>query len=113
MAKAKPKGRKKKTSKRKPARKQTARTSQLMRIIAGLGILIFLVVTAGVLVHILLQRDQPRLADKGQSGPKTEPPFEIYPKEAPPPPSPKDPLPPARDQLPKVALIIDDLGNDS
>ena len=113
MAKAKSKGRKKKPSKRKPARKQTARTSQLMRVIAGLGILIFLVVTVGVLMHILLQRDQPQLADKGQSGPKIEPPFEIYPKEAHPSPSPKDPVPPAHDQLPKVALIIDDLGNDS
>ncbi len=113
MAKAKTRGRKKKPSKRKPARKKTARTSQVLKIIAGLGILIFLVVTAGVLVHYLLQRSQPLLADKGQTGPKTEPPFEIYPEEDLPPTQPhKEPPPPAHDRLPKVAIIIDDLGND-
>ena len=75
--------------------------------------MIFLVVTAGLLVHFLLQRSHPPLADKGRSGPKTEAPFEIYPVEDPlPTPPHQEPAPPAHDRLPKVALIIDDVGND-
>lgn len=113
MAKAKTKGRPKKPSKRKPARKQTARTSQVLRIIAGLGILIFLVVSVGVLLHYFLQRSQPHTSDKRASGPRIEPPFEIYPEEEPSPALPdKEPVPPLHDRLPKVALIIDDVGND-
>ena len=117
MAKAKAKGRKKRPQKRKPARKRSPGTPQPLRIIAGLSILILLVVAAGFLVHHLLQRSQPTvrvpLADKGQSGPKIEPPFEIYPEEGPPPAtSEKEPDPPTHARLPRVALIIDDVGND-
>jgi polysaccharide deacetylase 2 family uncharacterized protein YibQ len=50
---------------------------------------------------------------QGQAGPKIEPPFEIYPEEEPPSALPeREPVPPAHDRLPKVALIIDDVGND-
>jgi len=123
MAKAKTKARKKgpvkkkptqqKPAKRKPARKQTKRSSQLLRIIAGLSILILLVVAAGVLVNVLLKRSHPPLTDKGHSAQKTEPPFEIYPDvDHSPAPHPKAPVPPAPDQRPRVAIIIDDLGND-
>jgi len=111
---AKKKPTKRKPAKRKPARKQTTRTSQLLRIIAGLSILVLLVVAAGVLVNVLLQRSHPPSTAKGPSGPKTEPPFEIYPDvdHSPAPHPPQKPAPPAQDQLPKVAIIIDDLGND-
>jgi len=110
---AKKKSIKRKPAKRKPARKQTAKTSQLLRIIAGLSILVLLVVAAGVLVHFLLQRSHPPLTDKGHFAPKTEPPFEIYPDvDHSPAPHPKEPVLPAHDQLPRVAIIIDDLGND-
>ena len=113
MAKSKTRGRKKKPTKRKPARKRTARPSQLLRVIIGLSILVFLVVVAGALVHVLLQRSHPPQADRGHANPKTEPPFEIYPVDDPPPASlPKEPVPSAQDRLPKVALIIDDVGND-
>jgi polysaccharide deacetylase 2 family uncharacterized protein YibQ len=113
MAKAKTRSRKKNPSKRKPARKKSSRTSQLLRIIAGFSVLVLLVVTAGVLVHYLLQRNHTPLVSQGQAGPKIEPPFEIYPLENPPPAPPqKEPVPPSHERLPKVALIIDDLGND-
>ena len=114
MAKAKTRVRKKKPVKRKTARKGAAGTSQLLRVIAGLSILVLLVVAAGVLVHFLLQRSPPPQAERGPAGPKTEPPFEIYPDvDHSPAPHPKEILPPAHDQLPRVAIIIDDLGNDS
>jgi len=119
MAKAKTKARKKgpvkkKPAKQKPARKKTTRTSQLLRIIAGLSILVLLVVAAGVLVNVLLQRSHPPLTDKGRSAPKTEPPFEIYPDvdHSPERQPPHKTAPSAKDRLPRVAIIIDDLGND-
>ena len=85
----------------------------MLRIIAGLCILLLLVVSAGVFVHFLLQRNHPSLAQKALSGSKTEPPFEIFPQAGPPPASiDKKPMPSIRVRLPKVALIIDDVGND-
>ena len=113
MAKAKPRGRKKKPAKRKPARKQPARTTQLLRILIGLSILVLLVVSVGVLLHFLLQSSPAPLTDRKYSDPKTGPPFEIYPDvDHSPAPHPKDPVPLTDDQLPRVAIIIDDLGND-
>ena len=113
MAKAKPRARKKKPAKRKPARKRTAGIPQLLKVITGFGILIVLFVTAGALVHFLLQRSLPPQVEKRISGTKTEPPFEIYPKEGPPPASSaQKPMPSTHDRLPKVALIIDDVGYD-
>jgi polysaccharide deacetylase 2 family uncharacterized protein YibQ len=118
MAKAKTRARKKgpakkKPAKRKPARKRTTGSSQLLRIIAGFSILVLLVVLAGVLVHFLLQRSHPPRADRELSSPKMVSPFEIYPQEDhPPAATDKKPVPRAPGRRPKVALIIDDLGND-
>ncbi|MBW2176886.1 MAG: hypothetical protein JRH03_08065, partial [Deltaproteobacteria bacterium] len=117
MAKAKSKGRKKKPSKRKPVRQRIVKTPQLVRIIAGLSILILLVAAAGILAHQLLKRKDHQhrayQADNRQSSPKTEAPFEIYPVEDPPPAKPETkPLELSSVQLPKVAIIVDDVGND-
>ncbi len=117
MAKAKSKGRKKKPSKRKPVRKRIAKTPQLVRIIAGFSILILLVAAAGILAHQLLKskdhQHRAYRADNQQASPKTEPPFEIYPIEDPPPAKPETkPLELSPVQLPKVAIIVDDVGND-
>ena len=112
-----------------PKRKQRQDTPiqiHLIKIIFGLALLIFLVVLAGVLAHRYISHPKPTLTEEkirplkerpakpGVVTPKVrkKPPFEIFPKEEEPtpvlPPEPKVPL----KKLPKVAIIIDDLGND-
>ncbi len=105
-----------KTRRQKP-KKKTSRSkdtlkTHLIRTFAGIGVLIVLVVAAGVATHYLLLR-------KHLIGPSTKPPvaqkppFEIYPEEETPPvtplPKPKTGLP---KELPKIAIIIDDVGYD-
>lgn len=72
---------------------------QLFRIVTGISILIILVITAGLIANYFFH-------------PKTPvPSFEVYPKENFPSRAPAaKPIPPGR--LPKVVIIIDDLGYD-
>jgi len=117
MAKRKT-SRKKKT--RKKSRKKKLFKSSLVKAFAGLVILVLLVAFAGLLAHFLISPAKPsRPAVPPKSLPAVKQPiakiptFEIYPlKEIPP--EKKPVTPPVQDekQLPKVAIIIDDLGYD-
>ena len=84
--------------------------SQLIRILAGLGLLVVLVISAGVLTHHLLLR--PKAVAPVPKTRVSPPTFEIYPPVDVPPRKPKvvPPRPPTH--LPKVAIIIDDMGYD-
>jgi uncharacterized protein len=97
--------------KKKPSKKRSQKTN-LMRAFAGLGVLIILVIIAGVLVHhLLLQKHpvKPAAKPKATKAPR----FEVYPEKEVPPrkPIPK-PVPAVPKKLPKIAIIIDDIGYD-
>ena len=104
---AKRKKRRQKKPKRKSRKGGTLKT-HLIRAFVGFGILIILVVIAGVFVHhILLDKYTTEPVAKPRV---TKPPrFEVYPKEKIPPRKPisKPGLP---KKLPKIAIIIDDIG---
>jgi len=110
--------RKKKT--RKKSRKKKLFKNSLVKAFAGLVILVLLVAFAGLLAHFLIAPAKPsRPAVPPKLLPAVKQPiakiptFEIYPlKEIPP--EKKPVTPPAQDekQLPRVAIIIDDLGYD-
>ena len=108
---AKRKIRRKNKPKRKPSKKKSPKTN-LMRAIAGLGALIILVIIAGVLAHHLLLRKhdiKPVVKPRAIKIPR----FEVYPEKEVPPhkPIPK-PVPAIPKELPKIAIIIDDIGYD-
>jgi hypothetical protein len=108
---AKKKIRRKNTPKRKPSKKKSSKTN-LMRAVAGLGVLIILVIIAGVLArHLLLRKHpiKPVVKPRATKIPR----FEIYPEKEVPPhkPIPK-PVPGIPKELPKIAIIIDDIGYD-
>jgi len=108
---AKRKARQQKKKKRKSS-KDNRLKSNLIRIFAGLFVLILLVVVAGVVAHHLLLRKKP-LQPAGIPPAVWPPKFEIYPPEVEPyrKPAAKPTLGlPAK--LPKVAIIIDDIGFD-
>ena len=101
---------KKKRRKKKPKRKSpkgSASKTNLIRAIAGFGVLIILVVIAGVYVHhILLKKSTTEHVVKPRI---IKPPrFEVYPKEEIPP---REPItkPRLSKKLPKIAIIIDDV----
>lgn len=110
---------KKKTGARKKTKKKSRKSpsfkAQVFRSLASIAILVFLVCVAGILMHHFLKKEEMMRsgadAHKKASIRQKIPQFEIYPKEEipPPPPSPKPPEP---GRLPKVAIIIDDIGYD-
>jgi len=83
-----------------------------MRAVAGLGVLIVLVIIAGVLARHLLLRKHPTEPVVKLRATKI-PRFEVYPEKEVPPrkPIPK-PVPAIPKELPKIAIIIDDIGYD-
>ena len=111
---------------RRQSRKNKFFKGSLLKAFAGLVFLFFLVVLAGVSAHFLIKPAKPLLppaapAKKAPAAkvPATKKPiakiptFEIYPlKEIPPQKKPLKPPIPDTKQLPKVAIIIDDLGYD-
>lgn len=100
-----------KKKKRKPPKKDHLKT-HFKRSLTGLFVLLAIVVSAGVIAHYLLRPQKPPLSE---IKPPTAPPprFEIYPKEDILPPKPAGkPLPGVAAKLPKVAIIIDDIGYD-
>jgi polysaccharide deacetylase 2 family uncharacterized protein YibQ len=105
------KKRRQKKPKRSPRNKVTLKT-HLIRTFAGIGVLILLVVAAGVATHHLLLRKH-LIGPESKPPVAKKPPFEIYPEEdipsVPPLPKPKPRLP---EELPKIAIIIDDVGYD-
>ncbi len=108
---AKRKARPPQTKKKNPGNNGSLKTN-LMRILAGIFVLIVLVVVAGVVAHHLMLRKKP-LKPVGIQPAVWPPKFEIYPPEVKPPRKPAvKPPPRPSDQLPKVAIIIDDIGFD-
>lgn len=117
MAKRKPQ---RKNKKSKKYRKNLSIRISLLKALAGLSILVIVVAIIGIIAHYVMPPKQPStpmppkktLAIKKPSEPQS-PPFEIYPTEKVPVerPIPK-PETPAETKLPKVAIIIDDLGYD-
>ncbi|MCJ7830280.1 MAG: divergent polysaccharide deacetylase family protein, partial [Desulfobacterales bacterium] len=97
------------------------RPTQIFRLLAGLSLLVLLILAAAWLAHHTLQRKAPpprapaiaRLPEPPETTPGT-PTFEIYPKEELPPPRPPTAPPKVapKTELPRVAIIIDDLGYD-
>lgn len=115
MAKRK-KIRRKKTKRK--ARKRISLSPSLIKVIAGLAVLIILIVAAGFLTHYFMMRKpalQPTVSVQQTSvyrPPKIKPPkFEIFPEEELPYQPPVS-RPPEIKELPRVAIIIDDLGNN-
>ena len=100
---------------RKKARKKTSLTASVIKIFFGFAILLLLVFLAGLLAHHFMLRKEPvKPLHPSQKPPITKiPTFEIYPeKEIPPQKPPLKPKIILPDELPKVAIIIDDLGYD-
>ena len=92
--------------------KSTVQKTYLIKAFAGLGILILLVVIAGVLVHHLISKRYTVLPTAKLRVIKT-PRFEIYPKNDIPPHKPiLKTKPEVLTKLPQVAIIIDDIGYD-
>ena len=117
MPKPKPK-RKKTRSKKK--RKKTPLQASLVKAVAGLSILAAVVAGIALIAHYLIPAGPPSSSPpaKPQVAVKIPPPsdrptFEIYPKVDKPVEKPlSKPVVPSDQQLPKVAIIIDDLGYD-
>jgi len=109
---------KKKT--RRKSRKTKLLKKSLAKALGGLTILLLLVAMAGLLAHYLIPSEKPLPAKKSSKKiPKTKQPiakiptFEIYPhKEIPREKKPPKKRPADSKQLPRVAIIIDDLGYD-
>lgn len=105
----------------KKPRRKARRPTQIFRLLAGLSLLVLLILAAAWLAHHTLQRKAPpprtpaiaRLPEPPKTTPGT-PTFEIYPKEELPPPRPPKAPPKVapKVELPRVAIIIDDLGYD-
>ena len=96
----------------KRAAKGSIQKTYLLKAVTGLGILILLVVIAGVLTHHLISKKYTVLPMKKPRVMKT-PRFEIYPKNDIPPHKPIPKTKPAvPTKLPKIAIIIDDIGYD-
>lgn len=108
---AKKKGRRPKKPLKRAA-KDSIQKTYLLKAFTGLGILMLLVVIAGVLTHHLISKKYTVLP---MTKPRvTKPPrFEIYPKNDIPPHKPIPKTKPAvPTKLPKIAIIIDDIGYD-
>ena len=104
---------------RRKSRKKKLFQSSLAKVLAGVSILVFLVVTAGLLTHFLVTPEKPsKPVSPVKSVPATQqtiaksPTFEIYPsKKIPSVKKPVKSATPAKHR-PLVAIIIDDLGYD-
>jgi len=123
---------KRKSTPKKKSRRKSRKTKffkgSLLKAIAGIAFIFFLVVLAGVLARFLIKPAKPLLPQPPAAHvkkaptakvPATKKPianipaFEIYPsKEIPSKKKPQKPPIPDTKQLPKVAIIIDDLGYD-
>jgi len=106
---------KKSSSARRRRPKQPAFSGQLLRVAVGMVLLVALVVAAGFVLHQIVRRPEPVLppAAPQREAKVRPPPYEVYPEKDEPvrPPTPaKKPLP--APGLPKVSLIIDDMGYD-
>ena len=106
----------KKNIRKKNKKRPAGGENYLIKVCVGFSILILLVVTAGVLMHHFMVRQQPRPVPLPveKTPPKKIPTYEIYPKEKSIPPKPVPELKPIPiETLPKIAIIIDDIGYDT
>ncbi len=117
---------KRKTARKNKRRKKSSKhqifKSSFLRAFIGVACIVFIVLATGLVAHLLVKPQKSSLPRKitRQSLPAPQkpiaktPPFEIYPRKEVPAakiPQPPKKLPPAvKQQLPLVALIIDDLG---
>lgn len=105
--------RRKSEKKKKTSRSSGTQKGYFKRTVVGLTLLALLVVVSGFLAHYLMWHKQPLQPAEEPIAHKA-PVFEIYPKEKisphKPTPKPEACLP---EKLPRVAIIIDDLGYDS
>ncbi|UCD90786.1 MAG: divergent polysaccharide deacetylase family protein [Desulfobacterales bacterium] len=112
MAKKKPSQKKRPRKTASKTRKQNHLTTYLLKAFTGIGVLIVLVVLAALVAHHMISRKSP-LEPVAKPQTINIPRFEIYPKEEIIPrkiiPKPTPTLP---EQLPKIAIIVDDLGYD-
>ncbi|MBW1695132.1 MAG: divergent polysaccharide deacetylase family protein [Deltaproteobacteria bacterium] len=112
MAKKKPQQKKKPRKTVSKTRKQNHQKTYLLRALTGIGVLIILVVLSALVAHHIISRKYP-LEPVVKPQEIKIPRFEIYPKEEIIPrkiiPKPTPTLP---KKLPKIAIIIDDLGYD-
>ena len=109
MATKKP-GRPKKTGRKKPKKKKRS----ILKRMVGFSLLLIGVFFAGLVTHYVLMPKrpwQPAVPKKHARDALKKPAFEIYPKEERLPE--KKPAKPVHKRLPRVAIIIDDLGYDS
>lgn len=107
-----------KKSSRKPIRKSTrpSAASKLTfnRILLVLSLLVFIVTAAAIAARFLIPRGQAPVPEKPEvKRIAIAPPYEVYPTETPPRIAPAPTPPEIRPKMmPKVAIIIDDLGFD-
>ena len=117
MAKPKPS---RKPKRRRKSRKSGLFENSLVKACAGLSLLVLLVVLAGLLARFLISSPKPLTSSRplaltpAAKPPVAKiPPFEIYPhKEIPAPKRLPKTITPELKQLPRIAIIIDDLGYD-
>ena len=109
MAKKKARGTRKP---RKKKDKNGIRKTYLIKAFSGFTVLMLLVVIAGVLAHHLISRKHP-IAPVTKPRVAKTPRFEIYPKDEIPHRKPvPGPIIPIPKKLPKIAIIVDDMGYD-
>ena len=102
---------------RRKLKKKKDQSSQFVRVLIGLLVLVILVLVAGFLTHRLLRQSQPLKSlarhQELESWDASELPFELYPQEEiPSTKSTTEPAIPFTGKLPKIAIIIDDIGYD-
>ena len=108
--------REKSRPRKRRSKKQPVTRRNLIRTVGGLCVLIILVVAAGFLAKYLLQQPKPRPQNARVFKKSIHKPlvYEVYPKEKAPSLPPKPAPKPSRiDRLPRVAIILDDMGYDS
>lgn len=107
-----------KRTKKTKTKKKKAQTLHFFKILTGMLIVIALVVLAGLLTrHLMIKKHPADSVVRRQPSRKAaaqKPIFEIYPKkDIPSSKQEEKPKPPIAGSLPKIAIIIDDIGYDS
>lgn len=109
---------KKRPTQKRKTKKRNSRNLQLVKILTGMLVLVCLVALAGLLTRFLILKKHPLDSARRHPGLQRsitkKPTFEIYPKtDTPSAKQQQKPKTPFIGTLPKIALIIDDIGYDS
>jgi hypothetical protein len=113
---ASPKTQKKKKKSARKSRRRPTFGQSLLKVLVGFGVILLLVGAAGVLTHHYLVRKEParpspRVGAPGAPQPQV-PAYEVFPEKDHPLPEPLQRPASPESRLPRVAIIIDDLGYD-